>query len=553
LVDDQGRPVAGARVSTYFERDRDRSRSFSVPDPIKSRVSDANGEATLELEIPGHLDGAGVYATLEQEEPALVGIHNVTRDEIGKPITIRMQRPCKLRLRVELVGYEELAAKYDVEIDPAHWWRAAYVMLGTDNRAARPLFTSSTDGALEFLLPPGNYTITAYGRDAGSVWQPVEIGPGHRIRSLDKIEVRPNKEVQQGIFRDYHHWTLPAAADAADDAARKPRMRPVRGFGPKGDAQGTSDIAFSPDGKLLATAHCYNADPGEVKLWDAQTGAPAGSLPAPAGSGGVLRLAFAPNGALLAGSIGDVRGKLPGAVVVWDVGQRREVQTFPGNGAHMNALAFAHKGKMIAVGASDRTVRLYDLDTGEEAGRIEGVGSARELLFTLDDKGLVVASGQTVQLWDVPKKRVRAVLDPGGFRPCSLSLTPDGTMLAAAGSTPGPKGQFQENEVRLYDLAADPPAQRLHLVPDMKLCGRAVGPVSIISSAAFTPDGRRVVAVVMQTVVTWDALTGAQQDFVERSTGNSAERIALSPDGRYAATTGAFRPEAIDITPPEAR
>ncbi len=58
------------------------------------------------------------------------------------------------------------------------WWRAAYVMLGDDNRAPRPLFTSSTTGELEFLLPPGRFTIWAYGMDTNSVQRPVEVAPG---------------------------------------------------------------------------------------------------------------------------------------------------------------------------------------------------------------------------------------------------------------------------------------------------------------------------------------------------------------------------------------
>ncbi len=49
----------------------------------------------------------------------------------------------------------------------------------------------------------------------------------------------------------------------------------------------TQDLSYSPDGKLLATVHWYNADPGEVKLWDAQTGEPVASLPVPAEEGGV--------------------------------------------------------------------------------------------------------------------------------------------------------------------------------------------------------------------------------------------------------------------------
>ena len=96
--------------------------------------------------------------------------------------------------------------------------------------------------------------------------------------------------------------------------------RPRHGTRPKGEARGTQDVAYSPDGTLLATAHWYNADPGEVKLWDAKTGQLVASLPVPTGQGGVLELAFSPDGKVLAGSVGVLPNpRPPGVIVLWDV------------------------------------------------------------------------------------------------------------------------------------------------------------------------------------------------------------------------------------------
>ena len=556
LVDSQGQPVAGARVSTYFERDRDRSSSFTPAESIEEKATDARGEASLTLEIAGHLEGAGVYAIRQEpgQDRPLVGVHNVTRDQIGKPVTITMYPACRVRFRAECPGFRELAAKYNVELDAATLWRAAYVMLGDDNTAPRPLFTHSTSGDLEFLLPPGHYKLMVYGSDVDTVYKPIEIGPEHGVQSLGVVELTPNAAIQQGVFRDFHHWIQPDPQAGLNDEPEGKRslLRRVEGVGLKGDARSTQGVAYSPDGTLLATAHWYNADPGEVKLWNALTGEFVAALPVSVEHGGVLNLAFSPDGKLLAGAVGALgSSEPPGVVAVWDLAARRTLRTLRGHTARITALAFSPDGKTLASGGEDRSVRFWDVADGVETGRIEkNPGWVRSVIFTAGGNCLVIGSGNTLRLWDVQGNRERTALEPDGFWVHAVSLSPDGRMVASAGSTVAAGDRVGQGQVRLYDISQDPPVRRAELVLQVAGPDRANRRDWWFSAVAFTADGRRVVAVQMTTIVTWDVATGNLKDYIERSSGSSADRLATSPDGRWLAVTEARKPTMIDITPP---
>jgi hypothetical protein len=549
LVDTQGRPVQGAVVSTYFSRDADAESSFTPPEPIESARSNTRGLLSLKLEIPSHLDGEGLYAIRQDKGRPLVGVRKVTREELDKSITIVMHPACRVLFRIESKALPALGEKYHAELGSAGWWRAAYVLLGGGSpRAARPLFASSTKGEFEFLLPPGRVTIDAYGSDARSVKSSVEIKPDDRELLLGTFDLPPSRDAEQGRFPGHHRVRQDPAAGGPEFVFRRIRYRPLRGM-----TREAQDVAFSPDGKLIATAHAYNADPGDVKLWDMATGTKAATFSV--GDQGVASVVFSPDGKILAGrayALADPRSSWE--IILWDVASRRELRRFGGKDGRISAPAFVPNGRTLATIGADRAVRLWDVATGREDRRIDGAGSGWALGFSPDGQSLVMTgAGRGLTLWDVPGKRVRAVLEPEAkqFAVYAVAFAPDARMLAAAGATIDAKGVTQQGQVRLYDLAREPNVRRAVLTFNRGWLFEPDQGVSMCSDVAFTPDGRRIAAVAMHRISLWDIATGTEQDTFERDTSGGSDRLAVSPDGRWLAVTSPIGVgvSILDITP----
>jgi WD40 repeat protein len=234
-------------------------------------------------------------------------------------------------------------------------------------------------------------------------------------------------------------------------------------------------------------------------------------------------------------------------VVLWDVAGHRELKTLRGHSARITALAFTPDGRGLASGGEDGTVRFWNVSTGSATGRIpENAGWVRSLAYSPDGKALAIGSGATLKLLDVKGNRPGGTLESGGFRVTSVAFAPDGRTLAGAGTFVDPGNQGGEGQVRLFDLARTPPAGRAKLTLHREGRNR---PTDWMSDVKFTPDGRRVAAVAMQTIVIWDAATGDEQDSLDRGGGSSADRLAISPDGRWLAATQVQGIHIFDISP----
>lgn len=182
------------------------------------------------------------------------------------------------------------------------------------------------------------------------------------------------------------------------------------------------DLAFSPDGKVLASCG-YDM---RVKLWDAATGKELQTLKDHSDS--VYSVSFNRDGKLLATCAADR------AVKVWDVASGRLLYTLSEATDWMYAVAWHPTADLLAGGGVDRSIRIWR--TGSEKGRIARSvfaheGSITRLIYARDGKTLYsLGEDRIVKAWDAERMVERKVYEAQAELPLTMALRPDGKQLA---------------------------------------------------------------------------------------------------------------------------
>ncbi len=354
--------------------------------------------------------------------------------------------------------------------------------------------------------------------------------------------------------------TNPAARYAMLTAARLPGTGTLK----SSDGASVDAVAYSPDGKILATG----SGDGIVQLWDAVTQRRIGE-PLRGATGWVYTVAFSLDGKIVAAG-------QDGVVRLWDVATHQPIgKPLTGDVSNVESIAFSPDADLLAAGHYDGTVQLWDVASGQQMGTALHAGEVLSVAFSPDGKMLATggydsADHGTLQLWDVGSRQpIGAPLQKDTFESSlayistvfSVAFSPDGTMLAAGEgdgvvqlwnviSRKEIGSLFAENSNEIPSLAFSPDgkflaggneqgmAQLWDVATEQRIGSPLTTDNRTVASVAFSPDGQTLATGSYDgTVQLWDVNLDDNDPIGLISAGTRpAHSVAFSPHGKILAT-----------------
>src|SRR5919199_6515276 len=197
---------------------------------------------------------------------------------------------------------------------------------------------------------------------------------------------------------------------------------------------------------------------------------------------------------------------------IWDTDTGRELRTLTGHTGPVRGVAIAPDGLTAISASDDNTLKIWDIETGSELQTLTGhTNSVRGVAIAPDGITAISASDDnTLKIWDLASGSELRTLTGHTNSVRQVAIAPDGKRAISAS---------EDNTLKVWNLLS---GTELRTLTDTGY-GRAV---------AMAPDGDLAMSVPqLNTLKIWDTETGRElQTLTEDSSFVSA--VAIAPDGK---------------------
>ncbi len=194
---------------------------------------------------------------------------------------------------------------------------------------------------------------------------------------------------------------------------------------------------------------------------------------------------------------------------LWELESGKEIRTFLGHEDGVNSCAISPDGKTLVSASRDKTLKLWELESGKEIRTLTGHKSVVKSCAISPDGKIVVSasSDNTIKLWDMGSGKKIRTLTGHRFVVKSCAISPDGKIVVSASD---------DLTLKIWELESGKEIQSL--TGQTRYC-------------TMSPDGKFVVATSYRNLKLWELASGKE---IRTFTGHNrtVNSCFISPDGK---------------------